>query len=175
MYKYDVTLFIRKTVAFFITFSLMLCLFSFNIDEFVKQDFVMLYNATSISDCYNSITNVSFNIINSILKSVNVVSVINSESSKGNNSKQDKKSKQKDNLYFNVQNSNNLKIVKNVFVENLFYMTTYLKSFVFERRKFYIDIFYFIFMLFGFCYAARGNIDNIINLNNLTKSFRLVL
>ena len=175
MYKYNITLFIRKTVAFFITLSLMLCLFSFNIDEFVKQDFVMLYNATSISDCYISITNVSFNIINNILKSVNVVWAVNSENNKESNSKQDKKSKQKDNLYFNVQNSNNLKVFKNVSVENLFYMTTYLKSFVFERRIFYTDIFYFVFVLFGFCYAARGNIDNIINLKNLTKSFRLVL
>ena len=73
MYRFNFTFLFNKFVAFLLIFSLSVLSFSFSADENVKQEINTLYNATSISDYYKSITNFSYTLINKILESANVI------------------------------------------------------------------------------------------------------
>ena len=174
MYRFNFTFLFNRLVTFVLIFSLSVLSFSFTTDENVKQEINTLYNATSISEYYNSITNFSYTLINKILESANVV-LTEKSSKKRNDNKQNKTTKEK--LDFVKLNSEKeIKFLNNhssVFYNILFDTYTFFYDLainvvpnLYDFNSFYIKT--------NCCYFARGNIENIININNIAIENRLV-
>ena len=174
MYRFNFTFLFNKFVTFVLIFSLSVLSFSFSADENIKQELNTLYNATSISDYYNSITNFSYTLINKILESANVV-LTEKSSKKRNDNKQNKTTKEK----FDFVKLNTEKEIK--FLNNhssVFY------NILFDTYIFFYDLpinvipnlydFGSFYIKTDYCYFARGNIEDIININNTVKENRLV-
>lgn len=180
MYNFNLCLsFLNKFIALFVTISLLSVSFSFNFDENIKQELNTLYEATSVCEYYNTITNFSYGIINKILESTNIVSTVSS-SQKDNTDKKEEKTNKDYSLYLlkssNEKENSNLKIFDHynfslfyILLNRNFYFNFLLNNFFFKLHIFKLDT-----ITTFFCYFARGNIDYIINFNNIIRNLRLV-
>lgn len=180
MYNFNLcSSFLNKLIVFVITISLLSVSFSFSFDENIKQELNTLYEATSFCEYYNTITNFSYDIINKILESANIVSTLSS-SQKDNTDNKEKNSKKDYNLYLlktaNERETNNLKILNYynfslfyILLDRNFYFNSLLSKFFFKLHVFKLNT-----ITTFFCYFARGNIDYIIKFNNIIINLRLV-
>ncbi len=164
----------NKLISFLLAFSLLAATFSFASDENIRQEFSLLYKATSICEYYNSVTNFSYEVISKVLKSANVN--LTCSSAKAKNSKKEKQNKTNSRLDFVQPNNENiLKTFKSAdSFDNILFFNN---NFKFSRSEDISFINSFITLLFmvllNFCYFARGNIDNIKFYNKTVKN-RLV-
>ncbi len=171
--------FLNKFITLLVTISLLSVSFSFNFEENIKQELNTLYEATSVCEYYNAITNFSYDIINKILESTNIA-LTEKSTQKNGAEKKNQKSSTKNNLYF-VKSANEKELNNSSFFNHYkFYSSDILLNkeiyFVFTLNK--IIIKFHIFKLSRvktiFCYFARGNIDSILNITNKIKLLRLV-
>ena len=100
--------FFYKVVSFLLTISLLSVSFSFSFDENVKQKLNDLYEATSVCEYYNTITNFSYGIINKILESAKIT-LTETAAQKDNTEKKEKENNNQNNLYF-VKSTNEKEI-----------------------------------------------------------------
>ena len=173
------SLFLNKFITLLVTISLLSVSFSFNFEENIKQELNTLYEATSVCEYYNAITNFSYGIINKILESTNIV-LTEKTTQKNNAEKKDQKDSTKNNLYF-VKSTNEKELNNSKFLNNY----NFYSSHILLNREIYfivalnkIIVKFHIFKLSHvktiFCYFARGNIDSILNITNRIKMLRLV-
>lgn len=175
MYRFNFILLFNKFISLLLIFSLSVLSFSFSADENIKQEIGVLYSATSISNYYNSITKISYNLINKILESANVV--VNVTSSQKEKNKKEQKNKNNKNL--DLLKLNAEKEIKLSDTYHSSFYTVLFDAHIFSyqtvsgsvRNLFVYGLFY---IKTSFCYFARGNIDNIININNIMEGNRLV-
>ena len=174
---YRINLFIplfNKIIVYMIIFSLLSVSFSFNIHENIKQELNDLYKATSVCEYYNTITNFSYGIINKILESTNIVLT---NSTKNNNERKENNTKRVNYLDFvqpkNEHNIKNFKSINNNFInkllycfnENNYFQKSILIKYIYNSKT-------FMLMFYKFYYYARGNIEDIINFNNIKKTHK---
>ncbi len=169
--------FFYKIVSFLLTISLLSVSFSFSFDENIKQKLNNLYEATSVCEYYNTITNFSYGIINKILESTKIT--LNEQSPQKNNTeKKEKESNQQNNLYF-VKSTNEKEINNSKKISN--YNFPSLNVFFSGNTDFNFLINNFVYRIYTFkltcitlllCYFARDNIDE--NINKIIKKVRLV-
>lgn len=165
---------LNKTVSFLLALSLLAATFSFAADENVKQDFSILYKATSICEYYSSLANFSYEMIDKVLKSANIN--LSYSSTKTNSTNNKKKNKQ--NTRFDFVEPNNENDIKNLKSVNLYYGSVLFfensfKIYTLENIISINNIFVLLFLFFGFCYFARGNIEDNIKFYKKIKD-RLV-
>ena len=95
----------NRVIALLVTISLLSVSFSFNFDKNIKKEFNVLYEATSVCEYYNTLTNFSYGIINKILESTNIV-LTEANSQKSNTEKKEKEeNNEQNNLYFVKSNN----------------------------------------------------------------------
>lgn len=176
MYKFNLFLsFFNKTVALLIIFSLLSISFSFNVDKNIKQEFGTLYKSTSISEYYNSIANFSYGVINKILESTNIF-IVNKTSQNDREKEGNKNNTNKNDLYFvKTTTEKELKVSQKFNAYNFVltgkqsYIAPLLNKIIFKFHTFKLTC---ITLLF--CYFARDNIGENININNIIGKIRLV-
>ena len=165
----------NKTISFLLALSLLAATFSFAADDKIKQEFSALYKSTSICEYYNSMTKFSYGIISKVLKSSNINFAYTSK--KTENSK-DKKQSKKNNRFDFVQSNNesDLKIFKsmNLLYGSIFFSGNNFKFHSSDNTVFINNIIVLLFIFFGFCCLARGNIDNDIKFYNKIIKYCLV-
>ena len=175
MYNFNYCLtFFNKIIIWLVTISLLSVSFSFNFDGKIKQELNTLCEATSISDYYNTLTNLSYGIINKILESTNI-SLAEKVSQENNTEKEEEKSNTQNNLYF-VKSTNEKEVTNSIkFNYYKFYLSDMLSvkniSFILSLNKIFLKFqnIGFIYIKNAFCYFARGNIDGILINNNIIK------
>ena len=166
---------LNRIISFLLAFSLLAVTFTFAVDENVKQEFSVLYRATSICEYYNSLTNLSYDIINKVLKSANVnISFANTKTNTTKNKKTNKKNSRFDFVQPNNENSIKNLTAQKLSLTNIVFVPDNLKFYSIENYTLVNNIFILFFILLSFCYFARGNIDDNINFYNRTKENRLV-
>lgn len=175
--------FLKKFITLLLTITLLSVSFSFNFDKNITQELNTLYEATSVCEYYNTITNLSYSIINKILEStnINLTTSVSQRNEMEKKEKEEKEQSNKYNLYFvkttfekEVKYSkifNNYKFsIQNILLLNkLFYFNLLSSKFLFTDNIFklsYIAVF--------FCYLARDNIEGNLNINNIIREVRLV-
>ncbi len=180
MYKINSFLSVfNKSIALLVTISLLSISFAFNMDENVKKELDTLYKSTSICEYYNSITNFSYGIINKILESTKIV-LVDKTSQSDKNKEENKKNTEQNKLYFvkttnetKVSSSRNLQNSGFSFVSSLI-STDNSFNLLLNKNIFKFCIFKLSCIVLLFCYFARDNIGENININNIIKRFRLV-
>ena len=180
MYNFSLySSFLNKFIALFVTITLLFVSFSFRFEANLKQELNNLYEATSVCEYYNTITNFSYGIINKILESTN----INLTTPVSQNDKAGKKEEPKnnqDNLYFvkstNERESANIKTFNysNIYLYDILLSQNIYSSMLLNKIFLKFHIFKISHIPTIFCYLARGNIDDIIKINNILKDIRFV-
>jgi hypothetical protein len=165
-------------VSFLLTISLLSVSFSFSFDKNVKEKLNILYEATSVCEYYNTLTNLSYGIINKILESTKIT-LTEKTSQKDNTEKKEKENSNQNNLYF-VNSTNEKEINSSKKINN--YNFPSLNVFFNDNTGFNFLINNFVYRIYTFkltcitlllCYFARDNIDD-ININKIIKKVRLV-
>ena len=178
MYKFNSFLsLLNKSIALLITFSLLSISFSFYFDENIKRELNILYEATSVCEYYNTITNFSYGIINKILESTKIV--LKDTASKNSSKEKKNDTKQNNKIEFvKVENEKELKAVNTFSDNDLSFVYTFGSSTkIMNILKTFVLDFYTLFLNkqnLLFCYFPRGNIDTNININSIIEEIRLV-
>ena len=180
MYNFNLySLFFNKLISLLVTISLLSVSFFFYFDENIKQELNILYEATSVCEYYNTITNFSYGIINKILESTNIT-LTETASTQNNTDKKEKTNNEQNNLYF-VKSTNEKEISEskkindyNAIVSNIFLINTTQLNILLKNFTYHFCTFKLIcIIIILFCYFARNNIES-ININNIIKKVRLV-
>ena len=180
MYNFNLcSSFFNKFISIFLTISLLSVSFSFYFDENIKRELNILYEATSVCEYYNTITNFSYGIINKILESTNI-NLTETTSQKNNTDKKENNKNEQNSLYFvktgsekEIRDSNKISnyntLQSNIFLIN----NNNCFNFLLENVTYNLYTFKLICITFFLCYCARDNIED-ININNIIRKVRLV-
>ena len=169
--------FFNKIIALLLTVSLLSVSFSFNFDKGIKQELNALYEATSVCEYYNTLTNFSYGIINKILESTNIV-LTETSSQKDKTENKDQKNNKQNDLYFvkstNEKEINHLKSFNTIPFFNTLLNKNICFNFLLNKNIFNFLIFQLSCTMTFFCYFARRSIDDNIIINNILIKNRLV-